>query len=232
MITLEQEKRIKDYLIRCGLAINIMLEIKDHMISQLNELMFKGKNFEDAFDEVKKLWKPELTPARMFLFSAGRMPKIQKKMINKKSNIFWMKAISFSFTVLAFFMALGKTVNKEVFTYFYKNYYILAFAVVSYVLISNYRVFILTRKFRDYKIAASQYLLSAVFTGFIYILIELISFDLRPGKFYENINSSNDILYAPFLWILIANAFLFYGILAFLSYKRDVKSVEKYLKVN
>ncbi|HAI81604.1 MAG TPA: hypothetical protein DCL65_11325, partial [Chryseobacterium sp.] len=72
----------------------------------------------------------------------------------------------------------------------------------------------------DYKIAASQYLLSAVFTGFIYILIELISFDLRPGKFYENINSSNDILYAPFLWILIANAFLFYGILAFLSYKR------------
>ena len=72
MITSEQEKRIKNYLLGCGLAINIMLEIKDHMIAQLDELMFKGKNFEDAFDEVKKLWEPELKPARMFLFSAGK----------------------------------------------------------------------------------------------------------------------------------------------------------------
>lgn len=232
MITSEQEKRIKNYLLGCGLAINIMLEIKDHMIAQLDELMFKGKNFEDAFDEVKKLWEPELKPARMFLFSAGRMPKIQKKLISKESNIFWMKALLFSLIVLGMFIVLAKTMNNESFSYFYKAYYILVFAVVTYILISNYKIFIIKRKFRHHKIATSQYLISSIFTGLLYNLLELLSFDDRPAKFYENINSSNHILYVPFLWIIVANGFLVYGILAFLNYKKEVKTVENFLKTN
>ena len=61
------EKRVETYLLNCGLAINLMLEVKDHMMSQLNELWEEGQDFEEAFDIVKNEWHRELEPVKMWL---------------------------------------------------------------------------------------------------------------------------------------------------------------------
>ena len=224
------EKRVETYLLNCGLAINLMLEVKDHMMSQLNELWEEGQDFEEAFDIVKNEWQRELEPVKMWLFSAGRMPRIQKRMLAKQSEVFWKWSFAFSFSVLAVFAGAAKLLSKEIFVYLYEAYYVLDFVVVSYILISNYKIFLLKRRFNLYKIAASQYLMSSFFSGALFISLELVSFDYRPAKFYENAQYLQ--LFSPFLWILVANGFLIYGILAFLNYKKDVKSVQNYLKIS
>ena len=128
------------------------------------------------------------------------------------------------------FAGAAKLLSKEIFVYLYEAYYVLDFVVVSYILISNYKIFLLKRRFNLYKIAASQYLMSSFFSGALFISLELVSFDYRPAKFYENAQYLQ--LFSPFLWILVANGFLIYGILAFLNYKKDVKSVQNYLKIS
>lgn len=232
MITKEQEEKIQFYLLSTGLAFNIMLEVKDHMISQISELMCEDYSFEQSFEVVKKQWEPELKLVNVYLFNSGRMPKIQKKLFTKESNLFGWKALGFSLVVLALFIVVAKTTNKENFTLFYQAYYVLASVILPYIMISNYKIFLIKRKFNHFKIATSQYLMVNIFTGAIYILLELISLDYRPEKFYNNINNISQLEFAPLLWIIFANGFFIYGVLAFLKYKKDVRSVMNYLKSN
>lgn len=54
MMTKAQEKQVTDYLIFQELPLDILVEIKDHMISQIADVQLrKNLNFEDAFLNVK-----------------------------------------------------------------------------------------------------------------------------------------------------------------------------------
>ena len=58
MITNEQNKEITKYLLSKNLPIDLVLEVKDHMIEQIENM--ENVSFEDAFEEVKLSWKEEL----------------------------------------------------------------------------------------------------------------------------------------------------------------------------
>lgn len=56
MITKEQEKQIFDYLIFHRLPLDILLEVKDHMISQIADIQItESFNFDEAFLKTQKL---------------------------------------------------------------------------------------------------------------------------------------------------------------------------------
>lgn len=61
MISAEQKLEIEKYLISKKLPIDILLEVKDHIISQVEEIK-KDENLEFhlAFDSVKNAWQDEL----------------------------------------------------------------------------------------------------------------------------------------------------------------------------
>lgn len=225
----DQEKRIENYLLSIGLAYNIMLEIKDHMISQVNEIMNTGEDFETAFREAKKEWEPELKTVNMFLFSSGRMPKIQKRMLTKESNLLWTKAFGFSLSVIFLFFAFSKIFSKEIFIITYSiYYYVLGISIAVYIIV-NYQIFLVKRRYNYLKITGTQYLMTTIFTGLLYVLLEIISLDYRPTKVYDYFNLVGQLKLSPLLWILLSNSYIAYGIMAFTKYKKDVKAVQHHL---
>ena len=58
MITYEQNKEITKYLLSKNLPIDLVLEVKDHMIEQIENM--ENLTFEEAFEQVKLSWKEEL----------------------------------------------------------------------------------------------------------------------------------------------------------------------------
>ncbi|MDQ0068053.1 hypothetical protein [Chryseobacterium lathyri] len=93
MMTQTQEKEVTDYLIFQELPLDILVEIKDHMISQITDAQIHGNlSFEDAFLKVKKSWDGEFKMVNYFLFSPVKIPLIVKKIIKEKFNVLLKKS--------------------------------------------------------------------------------------------------------------------------------------------
>lgn len=87
MMTRLQENEVTDYLIFQKLPLDILLEIKDHMISQILDVQINDDlNFEEAFLKVKKLWDGEFKMVSYILFSPVQIPLIAKNVIKEKYN--------------------------------------------------------------------------------------------------------------------------------------------------
>ena len=67
MITPEQNKEITQYLVAKNLPIDLVLEVKDHMIEQIESM--ENLCFEEAFEQVKTSWKVEF----IYKFSFSRL---------------------------------------------------------------------------------------------------------------------------------------------------------------
>lgn len=87
MMTETQENQVTDYLIFQQLPLDILLEIKDHMISQISDIRINEHlSFEDAFLKVKKSWDGEFKMVSYLLFSPVELPLIAKKVMKEKYN--------------------------------------------------------------------------------------------------------------------------------------------------
>ncbi|SHG67603.1 hypothetical protein [Chryseobacterium vrystaatense] len=94
MMTETQEKEVADYLIFQQLPLDILLEIKDHMISQISDIQTnENLNFEQAFLKVKKAWDGEFKMVSYILFSPVQLPLIAKKVIKEKYNSLLKKSV-------------------------------------------------------------------------------------------------------------------------------------------
>ncbi|MBO9692357.1 hypothetical protein [Chryseobacterium sp.] len=87
MITEVQENKITEYLIAQQLSLDILVEIRDHMISQISELQFnENLDFEAAFLKIKESWNGEFTMVNYLLFYPTKIPLIAKRIIQERYN--------------------------------------------------------------------------------------------------------------------------------------------------
>ena len=69
MMTEAQENKITDYLVAQELSLDILVEIRDHMISQILDIQSNENiNFEEAFLKVKESWSNEFKMVNYFYF--------------------------------------------------------------------------------------------------------------------------------------------------------------------
>lgn len=100
-----EEKQIDDYLILNKLPLDILLEVRDHMISQVTDLQVQENlSFEKAFFNTKIAWEPEFKMTKYFFFYTEEIPLIVKKVIKAKNNSILLK--SFRFALLLFIINL------------------------------------------------------------------------------------------------------------------------------
>jgi hypothetical protein len=82
MISSEQEKQIALYLISKKLHSQIIIEVKDHFISQISNLMeTKNISFQEAFLETQVSWKNELEMVRADFFSFRKITRLEKNIL-------------------------------------------------------------------------------------------------------------------------------------------------------
>lgn len=150
MILTEQEQQITDYLISKNLTLDMLVEIKDHMMDQVTGIQeTENLSFEDAFSKVKESWGEEFKMTRYFFYS-GKIPVISKKVIKirysgllKKSLL--IATISFALNILLIYCSNSQEIYKMVFRTLNSVFFIIPIVVV----LRNYK----NRKFisMDYK---------------------------------------------------------------------------------
>ncbi|MCU7618378.1 hypothetical protein NZ698_14350 [Chryseobacterium sp. PBS4-4] len=112
-MTSTEEKQIDDYLILNKLPLDILLEVRDHMISQVSDLQINKKlSFEEAFFKTKILWEPEFKMTKYFLFYTGEVSVLEKKIVKAKYNSIFRKSFliaSLIFVINLFAIYISKT---------------------------------------------------------------------------------------------------------------------------
>lgn len=121
MITAVQENKITDYLIAQELSLDILVEIRDHMISQISDIQFNENiNFEEAFLKVKDSWDGEFKMVNYLLFYPTKIPLIAKRIIQEKYSSLFKKSLmigvlAFGLNLILIFAAGNQEVYKILF---------------------------------------------------------------------------------------------------------------------
>lgn len=97
MINTAQEIEIIQYLISKKLNQKLLLEIKDHFILQISNLMEEqNEGFQEAFLQTKMNWKSELEMVKADFLSARKITRIEKDILQTRFKKMSVYALAFS----------------------------------------------------------------------------------------------------------------------------------------
>ena len=179
MMTKEENIVIQKYLMSRNLPLDIILEVKDHMISQIEHS--NKQTFQEAFDEVKANWQQELQIKIPFYIignkSSYNVTKFEHDLRKKISAGFAKKAAIFTLIVILFYFALTKYVSifvlELVSELLFYGALIFAALPMLLVLINNFSL--ASKKYENTKFSIFQWR-----TNISFALIVLISTYIKP----------------------------------------------------
>ncbi|MFC3159636.1 hypothetical protein SAMN05443633_11338 [Chryseobacterium arachidis] len=121
MINKEQDQQVTDYLMLHKLPLDILLEVKDHMVSQILDIQInENLDFEEAFHKTQKLWADEFKMTKYTAFFKEEIPVIVKKIVKAKYNGLLKKSlllglVSFAVNIIFIFLADNQEVYSALF---------------------------------------------------------------------------------------------------------------------
>lgn len=121
MISKEQEQQVVDYLILHRLPVDILLEVKDHMIEQVSDIqMQENLIFDKALLKTQKLWADEFKMTTYPVFYNEKIPVIIKKIVKEKYNAIikkssWFGMLSFAANLLLIYISSDQEVYNDLF---------------------------------------------------------------------------------------------------------------------
>ena len=228
MITPEQNKEITQYLISKNLPIDLVLEIKDHMIEQIESM--ENVCFEEAFEHVKISWKEELK--MVFSFRLGfihRITQFQNNVGGKINKNFLLKSL-YLMLVFVFITFIFARINIKIFEIVMLYTYYSCIAITLLLFILNFKILKSTFFVTLPKINIYQKGSGILFSGGTQILLfNILLFD-KIKYFYSTYmlfnlefslrNFAETFLNYLYLWMWL------FGLLYFLSYKKSIKELQ------
>lgn len=239
MITSAEEKQIDEYLILNKLPLDILLEVRDHMISQISDLqMHENLSFEQSFFKTKIAWKDEFKLTTYTFFSFEHIPLIFKKIIKTNYQRIFRKAfliavISFVLNVVLIFLSP----TEETFKILFKMHNAVFIIVPILLLVGNYKIWKYLKgnfKYRG-KIFYSMYQQNL---GLIIVSITtMIQVINNQGDAYTYLflkEGSSSV--APFLIMLIVpfllQTLVVFAIINFLEHKKALLKIQNFFKIS
>lgn len=122
MISSEQKLEIEQFLISKKLPLDILLEVKDHMILQIEDCMNnENRSFEESFSKVGIMWRENFSLTTYWMFyGREKLPQIAKNIMKQRFNSILLK--SFLFGLLFFglsFLMISLSVSLESFNIYF-----------------------------------------------------------------------------------------------------------------
>lgn len=235
MISAEQKLQIEQYLISKKLPLDILLEVKDHMILQVEDVMnAENLNFDEGFSKVEISWKENFKLTTFWVFYGNdKIPVIAKKITKEKCYIFFKKSVmiaflSFMITLLLIYL----TPNEELFKLYFKIYNSLFIIAPILLLLSNFKMLKFLKsdfKYRN-KVFYSLYQKNASFVIINLFAMSQVVFSEGKQYVYMFFKSNSTGNHVPFL-ISLVGYFLFhtmvvFGILNFIEHKKVLKKLQ------
>ncbi|MFL9834850.1 hypothetical protein [Chryseobacterium terrae] len=233
MISAEEKLQIENYLISKKLPLDILLEVKDHMISQIEESMKDDKiNLEEAFSKVELSWKDNFSLTKYWMFFGHeKIPKIAKDIMKKKFNVILKKSFLLGLLFFGLFFLMIPFSNDL------QSYKTLFVAVNSLFLLAPILLYLFNYKNEAYFKKDSKYKGKINFTLYQKNLTLLIVCFLGTGQIilkggeelYNalvlNGNFSLVLLIGLSAYRLFVYTFAIFGIFNFLEHKKTLKTL-------
>lgn len=148
MMLVENKKAIRDYLLSKKLPLDILMELEDHFLSQIETLMMQNISFEKAFDEVKEIWKEDLTLTK----TNGEEVTVFVKDIKEKEMIkIFRKSLIVFFLINGIVFTLSKLLEKEIFSEMFPFFVMILTGIPSILFLRYMNYFNYVGRFKKIK---------------------------------------------------------------------------------
>jgi len=235
----EQQDLIRDYLIFQKLPLDILLEVEDHMASQVLDIQkYEDLSFDEAFLKTRKLWESEFKMTTYSAFYSEQIPVIVKKIVKAKYNkilkkSFFYALISFAVNLLLIYFST----SQDMYTDFFRAQNLLFLLAPGLVWAFNYKI----RKYikKDFKYKGRSFY--SVYQQNIGIMVvgttTMAQIVAKEGKYaYLLLKTDNpgNLLYAFVTLALpfIAQMVVIFGILNFFEHKKTLARMQNFLNVS
>lgn len=232
----EQLDFIRDYLIFQKLPLDILLEVEDHMASQVLDIQ-KNENisFDEAFLKTQKLWENEFKMTRYSIFYSEKIPVIVKKIVKAKYNKILKKSllyalISFGVNLLLIYVSD----SQETYTDFFRGQNLLFLLAPALVWVFNYKIRKFVKKDFKYK-GRSFYSIYQQNIGIMVVststMAQIVAKDGKHAYLLFKMNDMSDVflslltLFFPFLLQMT----VIFGILNFFEHKKTLKKLSVFV---
>ena len=226
MITPEQNKEITQYLVAKNLPIDLVLEVKDHMIEQIESM--ENLSFKEAFEQVKVSWKVEF----IYKFSFSRLKMLTNYEISiQKENYskIFLKTFCY-FTPLLIITLLLAYYNTSLYKFTIETVYYFCVIVTGTLLLINFKIQKTTfntysKRISVYQKGASNFLVGGLFILIYNVFIPNNDKNLVAIHKLLNFEISFKILFhllATYVYII----WWLFGLLYFLAYKKSIKELQ------
>jgi len=161
-MTKENLQEIEKYLKSKNLSAAVFVEVYDHFVMQISEMMNKKEiSFPEAFIQTKINWQNELKMVKADLFSLKRIAKIEKSILQHRFRK--MMTIAFVFSVV-----LGTIFYFNEITYLFVQ----GTLIVAHLMLMLYHLMFRKMSFKEYQKMSFHPLLLRYFT-FVLIVLPL-----------------------------------------------------------
>ncbi|MGE8534257.1 MAG: hypothetical protein ACN6OJ_06710 [Chryseobacterium sp.] len=237
MITEEQENKITDYLVAQQLSLDILVEIRDHMISQISDFQYKENiSFEEAFLQIKESWSGEFKLVNYLLFYPTTIPLIAKKIIQEKYAGLFRKSLIIGLLALGINLLLIFTAqNQEVYNIFFKllNGSFLLGSVL--ILVFNYKIWKYLKADFKYK-GKSLYTMYQQNIGLLVVCASsMVQIVMKNGTyayqfFREHNHSEVALTLITLIFPFILQTALVFAVFNFMEHKKNLVKMQEFLK--
>jgi len=237
MITEEQENKITDYLVAQELSLDILVEIRDHMIGQISDIQFNENiNFEEAFLKVKESWNGEFIMVNYLFFYPTKIPLIAKGIIQEKYSVLFKKSLivgvlAFAVNLLLIFIS-GNQKQYDLFFKLLNGSFVLA-TILIWIL--NYKIWKYIKADFKYK-GKSLYTMYQQNLGLMVVCASsMTQVVIRSGHYaYEFFREQNytdvpGVLVTLILPFVLQVALVF-AVFNFIEHKKNLVKMQEFLK--
>ncbi|WP_312345060.1 hypothetical protein [Chryseobacterium binzhouense] len=234
MISSEQKLEIEQFLISKKLPLDILLEVKDHMILQIEDCMNnENRSFEESFSKVELMWRENFSLTTYWMFyGREKLPQIAKNIMKQRFNSILFK--SFLFGLLFFglsFLMISLSVSLESFKIYFviSHLMFLLAAVLLYFFNLKFKNYF--RKDYKYKGQINYTLYQQNLTLLMICFFGMSQLIMNGGEYlYNFFKSENNVSVITLMLLSSYRLFLYsfgiFGILNFIEHKKAIKKLQ------
>jgi len=232
----EQIDLIKDYLIFQKLPLDILLEVEDHMASQVLDIQNRDRlSFEEAFLKTQKLWEQEFKMTSYSLFYSEQIPVMVKKIAKAKYNDILKKSFLYAMISLGVnLLFIYFSDSQEMYTDFFRGQNMLFLLAPALVWGYNYKIRNYVKRDFKYK-GRSFYSIYQQNMGIMIVsmttMAQIVSKEGKYAYLLVKNHHQEDILFGLVTLILpfFAQMMVLFGIINFFEHKKTLKKLSTFI---
>ncbi|MET3035132.1 hypothetical protein ABXT08_03425 [Chryseobacterium sp. NRRL B-14859] len=231
-----QESKITEYLVTQQLSLDILVEIKDHMVSQISTLeLEENLGFEKAFSKVKESWDGEFKMVDYLLFYPEKIPLIAKRIIKEKYKDLLKKSMKIGLLALGInLMLIFMVKNQDQYDLFFRlfngSFLLAAVSIWAF----NYKIWKYLKADFKYKGRCFYTMYQQNMGLMVLCIFSMVQVTMKSGhyayQFFREKNHTDILLMLPVLIIpFILQTALVFTLFNFIEHKRNLNKMQEFI---